>query len=217
MIGELKEMSEVVPISDDVKKPYIRRYKTLYIKSFLPWPTFLRFYDGYGRVVPEKVASLLGDLLPNVVGWYRCRPFPGTMITNRETMIQQHLRSLVPLLPKYFVFCLVIKNEAENGNPLSFDHKFFNYDSRFELVSHKILNLLSICLVGDEFLQLYPGVVNAAELGVGVQEIISELKNRKKMRKMPLFFDPRLNQIAEELLSVELEANRLENELRRTR
>ncbi|XP_063911528.1 uncharacterized protein LOC135128571 [Zophobas morio] len=130
LIGELKEMSEVVPISDDVKKPYIRRYKTLYIKSFLPWPTFLRFYDGYGRVVPEKVASLLGDLLPNVVGWYRCRPFPGTMITNRETMIQQHLRSLVPLLPKYFVFCLVIKNEAGNGNPLSFDHKFFNYDSR---------------------------------------------------------------------------------------
>ncbi|XP_063911533.1 BRCA1-A complex subunit Abraxas 1-like isoform X2 [Zophobas morio] len=135
LIGELKGLQEV-PISDEVERPYTR-CKTLEIKTFLKSLNHQPFYDRYGRVIPELVKNLLGNLLPVTVGWYRCRSFRGIRITQQENMIHRDLMSLVPL-PKYFVFCIVNK-PTENDSSFNFGGMFFQYnDSVFKTVPSKM-------------------------------------------------------------------------------
>ncbi|XP_063911977.1 uncharacterized protein LOC135128828 [Zophobas morio] len=207
LIGEMKERSEVVPISDAVENPYIRRYKTLHIKTCVKWNT--GFYNN-GRL-REMLTRVLGDLFPKMVGWYRCTTSSGAGITAREAVIHQNLMSLVPLLPEYFVFCIV--NFAQPKNTFIFKRTFVTYkDFRFEVVPEEIMKPFSPRLVGDEFLRMYPGIPSAEQRDFTELKRLSEYR-KNMIRRLLENAGARLTQIAEELPNLENQTNELERRL----
>ncbi|XP_067012609.1 BRISC complex subunit FAM175B [Anabrus simplex] len=213
LLGEI-----ISHVTDTISDAQIRGEKTetlISINSLMPLPHSVSFYNGIGKVNPEKLKAFMRDKTKEVVGWYSFRRNSSLVPHLRDRLLHKELSAALPhVSPEHFTMCLLNTAVTNGGSTHIFNHKFMRYrHSKFETLPMQVHNL-------GEAQPEYKVVPSTACLSESFNNIIASLKATHEntsdvelIRRIQDMLQKHLRKLISDVAASELKAAELEKEV----
>lgn len=139
-MGKIYE-NETKSITDNDQE-MIKLERVIKINGAVPCPHTCYAYDAMGKINMDRLQSLLGDKITEVVAWYKFSQTSGFNLTMRDKIVHKQLAAISQTPLDLFTTCLLTRSASDNHSTHLFSQTFVRYsNSMYQPLPMHIVNL----------------------------------------------------------------------------